>query len=107
LQRSEPREFGGAPHLFYVDPERAKKFEGVGTEWRAPGINPSCSAQTELVADRAVDQQLADKKAEAHEWRQSIALGLKRLSPFGKGTEGFEQPALHRCRIRCSDPQLG
>src|SRR6266404_5019107 len=59
LQRSETGELSGAPHLLYVDADRAKKPIGIATERRAAGVEPAGAAEPQLIAQRPVNQDLA------------------------------------------------
>src|SRR5712671_5335564 len=107
LQRGEAGKLGRAPDLLYVDPERAEEFEGIGTERRAAGIDPACAAQTQLVADRAVDEDFAKEEAEPRKRRRLLTVTFEYFGPLGKAAEELEDPALERRRIRRPDPQLG
>ena len=64
LAGDQRRRLGGAVDLLQVDAERAEEAVGVGTERRAAGVAPARLAQAELVAHRAVDQDLAQREAQ-------------------------------------------
>ena len=65
LAGDQRRRLGGAVDLLEVDAERAEEAEGVGPERRAAGVAPARVAQAELVAHRAVDEELAQRVGRA------------------------------------------
>ena len=106
LQGGEPGELGGAVDLLEVDAERAKEAEGVGPERRAAGIDPARAPQAELVAHRAVDQDLAERAGPAGRSATGLPSRMA-LRPLGQPAEILEQPALERGRIGRPDLHLG
>ncbi len=75
LAGDQRRRLGGAVDLLQVDAEGAEEAVGVGSERRAAGVAPARLAEAELVAHRAVDQQLAQREARAIGERQALAVG--------------------------------
>src|ERR1700724_4549253 len=104
LQGSETGELGGAPHLLYVDADRAKKPIGIGTERRASGVEPAGAAETQLIAQRSVNQDLAKRQTEPCRWWKRFSLAFAQLRPLGKPLKEVEHLALERRRIGGPDP---
>ncbi len=65
LRRAHAGQLGGAVDLLQVDPDRAKKAERVGAERRAAGIDEPGAAQPELIAQRRVYEDFADRPLQA------------------------------------------
>src|ERR1700730_8922840 len=59
LQRSHAAQLGRAVDLLQVDAEGAEETKLVGSERRPAGISPAHAAQSQLIANRPIDQPLA------------------------------------------------
>ena len=75
LHRAQSRQLGSAVDLLQIDPDGAEEAERVGAERRAAGIDEPCAPQPELVAQRAVDEDLADCAQQPGAGRHRPALG--------------------------------
>ena len=74
-RRNQRAGLGRAVDLLQVDAEGAEEAERVGAERRAAGQAPARIAQAQLVAHRAVDQELAEPIAEPGRQRNRLAVG--------------------------------
>ena len=99
LQGHEPARLRRSVHLLEVDPDGAKESEGVGPEGRAPGERPLGLPEAELVAHRAVDEELAEGGGQAQARRHGLALRAQDLGALGGRAKVFEGPALERSGI--------
>src|SRR5437660_7286526 len=79
LQSSETGELGGAPHLLYVDADRAKEPIGVAAERCAAGVEPAGTAETQLIAQRRVNQDLAKGQTKPRRRRKRFSLAFEQL----------------------------
>ena len=61
LQRHQAGRLRRAVDLLEVDADRAEEAEGVGSERRPAGQRPLGLPQTQLIADRPVDEELAER----------------------------------------------
>src|SRR6185312_5460287 len=75
LAGNQRRRLGRAVDLLEVDAEAAEETVRIRTERRAAGVAPARVAQAELVAYRAVDEELAQRQAEPLAHRQRLAIG--------------------------------
>src|SRR5437773_7406101 len=93
LQRHQARRLGGAVDLLQVDADRPEEAERVGAERRAAGERPPGPSQAELVADRRVDQHLAEHAGQTQPERDGLAVGSQDLGALGGGAESLEDHA--------------
>ena len=108
LHRAEPGQLGGAVDLLQVDPDRAEEAERVGAERRAAGIDPAGAAQPELVAQRPVDQDLAERAQQPRARRHRLALGVAQFCARSATPRKIvEELALQPARIGRADHDRG
>src|SRR5256885_4295447 len=94
LERDETGRLGGAVHLLEIHADRSKEPERVGPERRAARQRPARAPQAELVADRPVDEDLAEGYGQTQSERHGPAVAAEDLGALGRGPEGLEDPAL-------------
>src|SRR3990170_2472416 len=99
LERDEPRRLGYPVHLLEVHAERAEEAERVGAERRPARVRPARAAQAELVADGAVDEELAEPAEEAPAQGDRLAVRSEDLRLLGDAAEALEDPALEPRRV--------
>src|SRR5262249_56141619 len=104
LQRDETGGFCGAVDLLEIDTDRAEEAERVRSEGGAAGQRPACATQSELIAHRTVDENLAERAREAQPRRHRLALGSQDLRSLGGAAEALEHPALERRGVRPPPP---
>src|SRR5207253_5085216 len=95
--------FGRAVDLFEVDAERAEEPIGIGAERSAAGIGPTRAAQAELVAHRRVNEDFAEREAEAGRERKRLAVVPGEFRALGEIAEELEQAALERRGVASAD----
>ena len=102
-----PDNFGGAVDLLQIDPDRAEEANDVGAERSAAGIDEAGAPQTELVAQRAINQHLADRAQQPQAERHRPALGVAQLNALGDAAEEIEDMALQWGGVGRPDRDLG
>src|SRR6202035_3174108 len=96
LHRAQTGQFGRAVHLLQIHSEETEETENIDAERRAPGIDDAGAAQPELVAHRAVDEELADPAQQPQPNRYRPPLRDAELRPLGHPPEKIEDAALDR-----------
>src|SRR5262249_41711505 len=94
LERDESGGLGRSVHLLEIDPDGTEEPEGVGPERRASGQRPLGLAETELVTDSSVDDDVAEGGGETKARRNRLAVGAEDLRPLGGRAEILEGPPL-------------
>src|SRR5207249_7364386 len=82
LRRAYAGQFGRAVDLLQIDPDRPEEADRISAERRAAGINETRAAQAHLVAQRAVDHDLADPAPQPQQERQRAIVGAALLDPI-------------------------
>src|SRR5207245_10805457 len=96
LRRTDTGQFCGAVDLLQIDPDRAEKANDFRAERSAAGIDKPSPPEPELVAQRTVNQHLANGAQEAQTERQRLALRRGKLGALGDAAEEIENAALER-----------
>ena len=107
LQADKHRGLGGAIQLLEVDANRAVEGEQVRANRLTRGVGHAHPAQAQGVAQRAVDQQIAQRIQEPvgqADWR---AVHQGRANPLGQGHAGMKQMALEGAGVFHADHHAG
>jgi hypothetical protein len=103
LQADEHRGLGRAVELLQVDADRAVEDEQVGADRLARGVGDAHAREAERVAQRRVDEQVADRVGDAIEERERLAVHARRADAAGERHAAIEEPALRPRRILHAD----
>ncbi len=98
LPGDERAGFRGAVDLLQIDAERAKEAERVGAQRSAARQAPARASQAELVAHRAIDDELAEQIGEPGAERDRLGVLLQQLTPHGDIAKiAVDRPLEPRC----------
>ena len=107
LQADEHRGLGRAVELLQVDAERAVEGEEVRADRLAGGVGDAHPGKAQRVAQRRVDQDLAEGVAQAVERADGLAVHQRRPDPARQRHRPVEQPALQPAGVFHADHHAG
>ena len=107
LQADKHRRFRGAIQLLQVDTNRAVKTEQVRANGFTGGVGHTHPAETQVVAQRAIDHEVAQRIQHAVGQAHRFAVHQRRADALGHAHEVVKHLALEGARVFHADHHAG